>query len=176
MSASRAAIPFAGLPLGKSRYICAFSITDDKEYRVLLPLIEEGFERVAKAIHVIRPDQRSDHVRWLADDGFDSSGSQRTGQLTIRSSAETYIRDGAFDKEQFESPVNKVCAHHHDAVICVYDLAKCGGSIVVDMVRTHLLVISPGILRQNLFVPPATSVRVARAPSFARDGLRKATS
>ena len=212
MSAPRAAFPFAGLPLGTSRHICAFFTSDDDEYRVLLPFIKEGFERGDKAIHVIRPDRHSGHVRRLADAGIDPTAAQRAGQLEIRGSTETYLRDGGFDKErmleafeqmasgnakgrfpvsrivchmdwagedpshldalvEFESRVNDVWAHHRDAVICVYDLAKFGGAVVMDMVRTHPLVIIGGILQQNpFFVPPEEFLRERRAGR--RDGPR----
>jgi len=37
----------------------------------------------------------------------------------------------------------------------VYDLAKFGGDIVVDVMRTHPMVIIGGILQENpFFVPP----------------------
>jgi hypothetical protein len=55
----------------------------------------------------------------------------------------------------FESRVNDVWRRHDDAVICVYDLAKFGGDTVVDIVRTHPMVIIGGTLQQNpFFVPP----------------------
>ncbi|MFL6336140.1 MAG: hypothetical protein ACJ754_22770 [Pyrinomonadaceae bacterium] len=48
-----------------------------------------------------------------------------------------------------------VCAFFHNAVICVYDLAKFGGETVIDIMRTHPLVVIGGSLHQNpFFVPP----------------------
>lgn len=59
------------------------------------------------------------------------------------------------DLVEFESRVNNVWRHHDDAVICVYDLAKFGAGTVVDIMRTHPLVIVGGLLHQNpFFVPP----------------------
>jgi len=56
---------------------------------------------------------------------------------------------------EFESRVNDVWRCHDDAVICVYDLAKFGGDTVVDIIRTHPMIIIGGILQQNpFFVPP----------------------
>jgi hypothetical protein len=60
------------------------------------------------------------------------------------------------DLIEFESRVNDVWCDHDDAVICIYDLAKFGGSAMMDMMRTHPMVIIGGILQQNPFyVPPA---------------------
>lgn len=59
------------------------------------------------------------------------------------------------DLIEFESRVNDVWRRHDDAVICVYDLAKFGGEIVIDIMRTHPMIIIGGSLQQNpFFVPP----------------------
>src|SRR5579871_1004954 len=67
------------------------------------------------------------------------------------------------DLVEFESRVNDVWRRHDDAVICVYDLAKFSGDTVVDMIRTHPMVIIGGILQQNPFyVPPEIFLRERR--------------
>jgi hypothetical protein len=59
------------------------------------------------------------------------------------------------DLVEFESRVNHVWRRHDDAVICVYDLAKFGGDTVVDIMRTHPMVVIGGTLQHNpFFVPP----------------------
>jgi hypothetical protein len=64
---------------------------------------------------------------------------------------------------EFESRVNDVWSRCNDAVICVYDLAKFGGDTVVDIIRTHPVIIVGGILRQNpFFVPPGQFRRELR--------------
>jgi hypothetical protein len=64
---------------------------------------------------------------------------------------------------EFESRVNDVWDRHDDAVICVYNLAKFGGDTVVDMMRTHPMIIIGGILQANpFFVPPQQFLRELR--------------
>jgi hypothetical protein len=64
---------------------------------------------------------------------------------------------------EFESRVNDVWRRHNDVVICVYDLAKFGGDTVVDIMRTHPMIIIGGILHQNpFFVPPEEFLRELR--------------
>ena len=64
---------------------------------------------------------------------------------------------------EFESRVNNVWRHHEDAVICVYDLNKFKGDTVVDILRTHPMVIIGGILQSNPFyVPPEEFLREVR--------------
>ena len=59
------------------------------------------------------------------------------------------------DLIEFETLVNYVVVKYEDAVICAYDLSKFGGSVVIDALRTHPVVIMGGLLLENpFFVPP----------------------
>jgi MEDS: MEthanogen/methylotroph, DcmR Sensory domain len=79
------------------------------------------------------------------------------------------------DLVEFESRVNHVWRRHDDAVICSYDLAKFGGDIVIDIMRTHPMVIIGGILHQNpFFVPPEEFVPELRERRAAWAGARSA--
>ncbi len=57
---------------------------------------------------------------------------------------------------EFEARANFVHANHGHVVICVYDSAKFGGDLIIDMLRTHPMVLLGGVLQMNpFFVPPA---------------------
>jgi hypothetical protein len=65
---------------------------------------------------------------------------------------------------EFESRVNDVWRRHDDVVICTYHLTKFGGDTVIDIMRTHPLVIIGGILQENpFFVPPEKFLPEVRA-------------
>jgi hypothetical protein len=65
---------------------------------------------------------------------------------------------------EFESRVNEVWRRHDDTVVCVYDLAKFGGDMVIDIMRTHPWVLIGDVLQQNpFFVPPEQFLRELRA-------------
>lgn len=67
------------------------------------------------------------------------------------------------DVVEFESRVNDVWRRHDDAVICVYDLAKFSGDTVIDIMRTHPMVIIGSTLRHNpFFAPPELFLRERR--------------
>ena len=77
------------------------------------------------------------------------------------------------DLIEFESRVNHVWEHHDDAVICTYHLGQFGGDTVIDIMRTHPMIIIGGILQRNpFFVPPGEFLRefnerrIARSPSI----------
>jgi len=55
------------------------------------------------------------------------------------------------DVIEFESRVDDVWRRHDDVVICTYHLAKLTGDAVIDIMRTHPMVIIGGHLQQNPF-------------------------
>jgi hypothetical protein len=55
------------------------------------------------------------------------------------------------DVIEFESRVNDVWRRYDDAVICTYHLTKLSGDAVIDIMRTHPLVIIGGHLQRNPF-------------------------
>jgi hypothetical protein len=78
------------------------------------------------------------------------------------------------DVIEFESRVNEVWSRHDDAVVCTYNLKQFGGEAIVDILRTHPMVIIGGLLQQNpFFTPPGEFLREVRArraahvPQFA---------
>ena len=210
MDRTAAPISLAGSRLGDVRHVCAFFNSEEEEYRVLLPFIKNGFESGDKAVHVINPDQRHDHLHRLASAGIDVAQAEGKGQLELRSNWETYLRDGRFDQDrmlaafeqiasgntprgfplsrivcrmdwvvdgrsyvddvvEFESRVNELWSCHDDAVICTYHLGKFGGEAVIDIMRTHPLVIIGGILQQNpFFVPPQQFLQEYRERRVSR--------
>jgi hypothetical protein len=64
-------------------------------------------------------------------------------------------KPGVEDLVEYETRLNYVLAKYNDPVICTYDLSKFNASVVMDIMRTHPLVIIGGILQENpFFVPP----------------------
>jgi hypothetical protein len=199
-----APISLAGSQLAEVRHVCAFFNNDDEEYRVLLPFIKDGLACGDKAIHVVNPNQRHDHLQRLTAAGIDPAAAEQSGQLEVRINTEAYIRDGRFDQDrmlvafeqmasgnttggfplsriccrmdwvvgdrsyvddvvEFESRVNHVWRNHDDAVICTYHLGQFGGDTVIDIMRTHPMVIVGGILYHNpFFMPPEEFLREFR--------------
>jgi hypothetical protein len=77
---------------------------------------------------------------------------------------------------EFESRVNDVWRRHDDAVICTYHLGKFGGDTVIDIMRTHPMVIIGGILQENpFFVSPEEFLPELRERR-ARRGMAQSTA
>jgi hypothetical protein len=62
---------------------------------------------------------------------------------------------GVHDIVEYEAKLNYILPKYPDPVVCVYDLNKHSGSVVMDILRTHPMVIIGGVLQENpLYVPP----------------------
>ena len=64
-------------------------------------------------------------------------------------------KPGVNNLVEYETRLNYVLSRYKDLVICTYDLSKFPASLVMDIMRTHPVVIIGGILQENpFFVPP----------------------
>ncbi|QEL16667.1 MEDS domain-containing protein [Limnoglobus roseus] len=67
---------------------------------------------------------------------------------------------GVEDLIEYESRLNYIIPKYDDVVVCTYDLNKFGARVVMDVMRTHPMVIIGGILQENPFyVPPDEFLR-----------------
>lgn len=75
---------------------------------------------------------------------------------------------GVEDLVEYEARLNYMLPRYNDPIICVYDLSRFSGAVVVDILRTHPMVIIGGTLQENPFyVPPdqfLEHLRGRRAP------------
>jgi hypothetical protein len=70
---------------------------------------------------------------------------------------------------EYETRLNYVLPKYDDPVICTYDLSKFPASLVMDIMRTHPVVIIGGILQENpFFVPPDQFLREIRERQSVR--------
>lgn len=189
-------IRLAGSALRHSCHVCAFFHSKDEEYKVLMPFIKDGLEAGDRAVHIVDPAHRPEHLQRLEREGVDVAGTVGSGQLEVRRWEDAYLQDGRFDQwrmidtiksalapspdspgkvtrlvanmewalkdmpgvhdiVEYETRLNHVLPDYHDPVVCTYDLSRFDASIVMDIMRTHPMVIIGGMLQENPFyVPP----------------------
>ncbi len=112
-------------------------------------------------------DLRVNTDTYLKDGAFDQermlqsfeqmasgSGGFPLSRIVCRMDWASADQSQMLDLVEFESRVNKVWERHDDAVICTYHLSKFGGEAVVDIMRTHPMIIIGGIIQQNPFYMP----------------------
>ena len=205
MDESTSAVRLPGAAARRFGHVCGFFRSHEEEYRVLLPLAKEGFERGEKVFHIVDPEHRPERMRRLAEVGISPAAVRRPGQVEIRAWEDAHLRGGRFDQEammtlleetlrgakadgfgqtrvwanmewaleefpgvedlvEYETRVNYFLPKYDDLVVCTYDLNKFGAGVMMDVLRTHPLVIIDGFLHENpFFVQPDEYLRQLRA-------------
>src|SRR3954447_11531763 len=204
MGESTTTVRLPGTEARRFGHVCGFFHSREEEYRVLLPLTKEGFERGEKVFQIVDPEHRPERMRRLEEVGLIPAAARRPDQLEIRSWEGAYLRGGRFDKEamltlleemlrgakadgfgqtrlwanmewalgefpgveelvEYETRINDFMPRYDDLVVCAYDLTKFGAGVMIDVLRTHPLVIIGGILQENpFFAPPDEFLREIR--------------
>ena len=70
---------------------------------------------------------------------------------------------GSSDVIEYEAEVNEVLARNRQPAVCVYDMAKLSGGMMMDLLRTHPLTLIGGVVQENpFFTPPAQMLEELR--------------
>ncbi len=148
----------------------AFHIVDPERREDHLKRLAEAGIDVERALGSGQLEVRLWQDAYLRGDRFDQDAmlalieevlqsGAAAGSLGIRLLAhmEWSLLDkpGVDDLLEYETRLNYVLPKYDDPVICAYDLAKFSASVVMDIMRTHPVVIIGGVLQENpFFVPP----------------------
>jgi hypothetical protein len=131
----------AGSLLGETRHVCAFFSSDDEEYRVLLPFMKDGFDCGDRAIHMVNPDRRDDHLRRLAAAGIETAAAEERGQFELRTTTDTYLQNGRFDQERMLAVFEQLASGNakrgfpRSRIVCRMDWVAESGSFIDDVIE-----------------------------------------
>jgi DcmR-like sensory protein len=170
------------LPFIKDGFDCgdrAFHVVDPNQRREHLERLESVGIDTARAesngqlkvcgwdeAH-LDPDGRFDQYRMIAmiEDELKLGAAQGYAVSRSIGNMEWALADppGVDDLLEYEARLNYVLPRYDDPVICVYDLARFRGDVIIDILRTHPMVIIGGTLQENpFFVPPDEFLRELR--------------
>jgi hypothetical protein len=115
----------------------------------------------------IDPEGRFDQHRMLVliEEELKRRAARGFGVSRSIANMEWALEDlpGVEDLIEYESRLNYILPRYKDPVICVYDIAKFNGAVILDILRTHPMVIIGGTLQENpFFVPPDDFLRELR--------------
>lgn len=153
----------------------AFHVVDPQHRPTHLKRLGEAGVRVEEAESRGQLEVRRWQEAYLRDGHFDQGrmieliqqvlreGKARGFPLTrLVANMEWALEDrpGVDDIVEYESRLNHVLPRYDDVVVCTYDLAKFNATVVMDILRTHPMVIIGGILQENPFyAPPEELIR-----------------
>jgi hypothetical protein len=150
----------------------------EKAFHIVDPqLREEHLKRLRSAGIDVAAEEQSRHLEllnweetYLREGHFDQDGMLALAQEVIEGGSQQGFaltrvvahmewalgdQPGVDDLLEYETRLNYILPQFKDPVICTYDLAKFDASTVVDIMRTHPMIIIGGIVQENpFFVPP----------------------
>src|SRR6266478_854594 len=147
----------------------AFHIVDPELRAEHLKRLAEAGINVEKAMDNGQLEVRRWEDSYLRGEHFDQNAMLALIEDVLQSaSADGYAtrllahmewalldKPGVDDLVEYETRLNFVLPKYDDPVICTYDLSKFGANAVMDIMRTHPVVIIGGVLQENpFFVPP----------------------
>ena len=148
----------------------AFHIVDPELREQHLKLLADGGINVDQAIDTGQMEVRRWQDAYLRGDHFDQNAMLALIEEVLQSAdtagypltrlvahMEWALLDkpGVNDLVEYETRINYVLPKYDDPVICTYDLSKFDANTVMDIMRTHPVVIIGGVLQENpFFVPP----------------------
>ena len=106
-----------------------------------------------------------DAMLALIEEVLDGGKAQGFPLTRLVAQMEWALQDlpGVDDLLEYEIRLNYLLPRYDDPLICTYDLARFGGGLLIDILRTHPVVIIGGILQENpFFVPPDEFLRELR--------------
>lgn len=92
-------------------------------------------------------------------------------RLRIMGNMDWVFKDfpGSEDILEYEAEVNEVLSRNQQHAVCVYDIAKMPGSMMMDILRTHPLALIGGVVQENpFFTPPEEMLAELRARKAER--------
>jgi AcrR family transcriptional regulator len=92
-----APIPLAGGELRDARHVCGLFDEREEGYRGLLPFVIDGLARGERAVHIVDPAAREEHIERLARAGIDVPHEVDVGRLEVTTWEGAYLRGGRFD-------------------------------------------------------------------------------
>jgi len=148
----------------------AFHVVDPELRDKHLELLADAGINVPRAIDSGQLEVRRWQDAYLREDRFDQNAMLALIEEALQS-ADTagypltrllaHMEWALLDKPgvdnlvEYETRLNYVLPKYEDPVICAYDLSKFPANLVMDIMRTHPVVIIGGILQENpFFIPP----------------------
>ena len=168
----------------------AFHLVDSELREEHLRRLAEAGIHVHEAMNTGQLEVRRWQDAYLRGDHFDQDAMLALIEEVLQSAAAAgypltrlvaHMEWALLDKPgidnlvEYETRLNYLLPRYDDPVVCTYDLSKFPASVVMDIMRTHPVVIIGGILQENpFFVPPDQFLLELRERQAVRKNARTA--
>src|SRR5258708_6527477 len=98
MSTTANTVRLAGEDLGDHRHVCVLVDGPEEAYPLLTPFVTEGLQQHDRVFQIVDPAARDAHFARLREGGIDVPAVMASGQLEVRTWADSYLRGGRVDR------------------------------------------------------------------------------
>jgi len=172
----RLLVPFAKEGYDKGKHVFPIADPAQRQER-LLRLKEAGIEfdaaertgqvkvPVWEEVHLRGGRFDQDEMLALVEDVFKQATAGGFGLTRFWANMAWSLLEqpGVEQLVEYESRLNRLVSRNDDVVVCTYDLNRFSAPLVMDILRTHPVVIIGGLLHENpFFVPPEEFLKELR--------------
>ncbi len=86
--------------LASGNHLCCFHETAEEHRALVTPFLWRGLEENDKVLYIVAADHAVVPLEYLAEEGVEAGPFLASGQLSILSADQTYLRTGRFDADQ----------------------------------------------------------------------------
>jgi hypothetical protein len=79
-------------------------------------------------------------------------------------------RPGTEHVIEFESRVNEVLSRHRQLAVCVYDVARLSGAMMMDLLRSHPMTLVGSVIHENPYYTPPEALLAEKRDRGAEKG------
>ena len=90
------------------QHVCMFTESEDDQYRILNPFVQEGLAAGEEILTIVDDHLRDRHAHRMSEGGIPVDDAMASGQLRILASDDTYGRDGTFATERMYALLEEV--------------------------------------------------------------------
>lgn len=108
-------------------HVCCLYSTDEEHKKLITPILKGGLEKNEKVLYIL-DDNTSDKIKgYLTDAGVDVDQYIETGQLTILTFTESYMKEGIFESESMiktlKDETEKAIEEGYDALLATGEMS-----------------------------------------------------
>ncbi len=97
--------------LQQGDHLCCIYETEEEHQAVVTPYIIKGLEQGEKVMYIVDVHKAETILDYLRSEGIDVDGYLKSGQLSLLTSQESYVKDGVFDPESMISLLRSETEH-----------------------------------------------------------------
>ncbi len=172
LAAQRTPLIAALEQLGPHDHFCSIYENREEHYGVAIAFMQIGLDRGEKCIYIADDGTVGDVRQAMQSEGIDVERATASKALVLATKEQAYLRRGSFNPAgetewvvrgacglerwmEYESRLTHAVSENNCSALCQYNRRLFPPGLILDVIRTHPVVVYRGTVCRNLYyVPP----------------------